>query len=182
MLGAFIPIVGVAALAGAVLGGRLADRELRRGRVGARVVVPTIGYTLAALLFIPGISLSLVAVALPAITLGTAALAAANPPLDAARLDIVPAATWGRAESMRTVLRLTAEAAAPAAFGVTADLLAGPGGESGATGLRNTFLIMLATLLANGLLLLVGRRSYPVDVATAAASDRAAAPGRPPGG
>jgi predicted MFS family arabinose efflux permease len=174
MLGAFVPIVGVAALAGTVFGGRLADRALGRGHTSARIVVPAVGYTAAALLFVPGISLSLVVVALPAITLGATALAAANPPLDAARLDIVPAALWGRAESLRTLLRLAAEAAAPAAFGLAADLIAGTGGGSDTAGLRDAFLIMVGTLFANGLLLLLALRSYPVDVATAEASDRAA--------
>jgi hypothetical protein len=49
---------------------------------------------------------------------------------------------------------------------------------SGSAGLEYTFLIFLCTLLAAGLLALIGLRTYPRDVATAAASaaaiDRAA--------
>ncbi|MEV4759373.1 MFS transporter [Micromonospora sp. NPDC049559] len=176
-LGVLIVVIGVAALVGAVAGGRFTDRALRRGRTEARILVPAAGFTLAALLLLPGFVLTPLALALPAIVLGTAALAAANPPLDAARLDIVPASMWGRAESLRTVLRLAAEAVAPATFGLVADVLGdGGGGGTGdrASGLQDAFLIMLLPLLANGLLMLLARRSYPVDVATASAADRAA--------
>jgi predicted MFS family arabinose efflux permease len=167
-----VPVVGVAGLLGTVAGGRLADRWLRRGRTHARVVVPGLAYTAAALLFGPGVVLVAVPVALPFVALGAGALAAANPPLDAARLDIVPGSLWGRAESLRTLLRLVAEALAPAAFGLVADLLGGAQGRSGGLGLRNAFLMMLVPLLVNGLLMLRARHCYPVDVATAAAVDR----------
>lgn len=176
-LGALIPIIGVAALAGAILGGRLTDRSLARGRVTARIMVPAIGYSAAALLFLPGVTISTIAIAIPLIALGSGALAAANPPLDAARLDITPASMWGRAEGLRTVLRLAAEATAPAVFGWVADATGGAEGTSGATGLRNAFLFMLVPLLANGLILAIARRHYEVDVATAAASDRRFPPG-----
>jgi len=98
---------------------------------------------------------------------------AANPALDAARLDIVPGALWGRAESLRTVLRLTGEAAAPVTFGFIADEFHGAGGRTSATGLRDAFLIMTIPLLANGLLVWLARRTYPADVAAARGSRRA---------
>ncbi|MDG4825765.1 hypothetical protein O7635_28290 [Asanoa sp. WMMD1127] len=101
-------------------------------------------------------------------TLGAGFLAAANPPLGAARLDIVPAALWGRAESVRTVLQLAAEAAGPIAFGFVADEFGGSGGRG--AGLRDAFLLMLVPLLLNGLLLVRARRTYRADVATAAAA------------
>lgn len=172
--GALVPMVGVAALSGAVLAGRFTDRALARGHTRVRVVVPAFGYVAAALFFVPGVWLTSVPAALPLIALGAGALATANPPLDAARLDIVPGRLWGRAESLRTMLRLAAEAAAPAIFGWLADQLSGPGGRSSGTGLRDAFLIMLVPLAANGLILLAARRDYPVDVATAAASDQRA--------
>jgi hypothetical protein len=40
-------------------------------------------------------------------------LAAANPPLDAARLDVMPPRLWGRAEGTRSVVRTGLEALAP---------------------------------------------------------------------
>ncbi|MFC0506448.1 MFS transporter [Micromonospora costi] len=169
-LGGLVPLIGVTALAGAVLSGRLTDRALARGQTGVRILVPAAGYAVAALLFVPGVWLSSLVAALPLIALAAGALAAANPPLDAARLDIVPGRLWGRAESLRTVLRLTAESLAPASFGWLADALATPAGRAEGTGLRNAFLIMLLPLLANGLILIAARRTYAVDVATASAS------------
>ena len=171
-LGGLVPIIGVAALAGTLLSGRLTDHALARGHTSVRILVPAFGYTAAAIFFVPGMWLSSILVALPLIALGAGALAAANPPLDAARLDIVPGQLWGRAESLRTVLRLAAESLAPATFGWLADQLAGPGDGASGTGLRNAFLILLMPLLANGLILLAARRHYPVDVATAAAAQR----------
>ncbi len=170
--GAYIPIVGGAALAGAVLGGRLTDRALARGHPTARIVFPAVGYSAAALLFVPGVTITSIAIAVVFIAVGSAALAAANPPLDAARLDITPASMWGRAEGLRTVLRLTAEATAPAVFGWVADAFDGGAGSESAVGLRNAFLFMLIPLLANGLIMALARRTYEIDVATATASDK----------
>ncbi|GAA5196281.1 hypothetical protein GCM10023322_64830 [Rugosimonospora acidiphila] len=166
VLSGLVPIVGVGAIAGVVLGGRLADAALRRGAISARVVAPAFGFGAASVLFAPGLVSATLWVALPLFTVAAAALASANPPLDAARLDIVPGGLWGRAESVRTVLRLSAEAAAPPAFGFIADALGG--GTNRATGLRDAFLIMLIPLLVNGVLVLVTRHTYPEDVATAA--------------
>ncbi|MEV4619267.1 MFS transporter [Asanoa sp. NPDC049573] len=161
-----IPI-GIGAVAGTVFGGRLTDREVRRGHTRARITVPAVAYSAAALLFLPGLVAADIWISVAFFTLGALFLAGANPPLGAARLDIVPAALWGRAESVRTVLQLAAEAAGPIAFGFTADELGGAGGRG--AGLREAFLIMLVPLLLNGLLLLRARHTYRTDVATAAA-------------
>ena len=56
---------------------------------------------------------------------GAALISAANPPLQAARLDIVPAGLWGRAESVRTFIRSIAQGLAPLIFGGIASLVAG---------------------------------------------------------
>jgi hypothetical protein len=113
---------------------------------------------------------------------GTALISAANPPLDAARLDIMPSGLWGRAESTRTFLRSIAQALAPLAFGAVADLIAGfrphqapvgthtgPIASGTGTGLEISFLIMLLSLFAGSWFLWRSRPSYPRDVATAAA-------------
>ncbi|HEX6498655.1 MAG TPA: MFS transporter [Micromonosporaceae bacterium] len=169
----YVLLVGVGGLVGAVLGGRVADGWLSRGRESARVLVPAVGYTAVAVLFAPALLTVHLFAALPLLVVAAAMLAAANPPLDAARLDIVTGRLWGRAESVRTLLRLSAEALAPLLFGVVADRLGGRGGGDRAAGLRDTFLIMLVPLLANGLIVLLASRTYPTDVATASASDRA---------
>jgi predicted MFS family arabinose efflux permease len=135
----FAVVVGAGALAGAVLGGRVADGLRHGGLDTARVVVPAVAYAGAALLFTPALLTTSVWLSLPLYVGAASMLAAANPPLDAARLDLVPAPMWGRAEAVRTVLRLGAEALAPLAFGLLADALRGPAGRHTATGLRETF-------------------------------------------
>ena len=92
-------------------------------------------------------------------------LALQNPPIDAARLDIMPPLLWGRAESVRTLLRSLAMALAPLLFGAVSDHVFG-GGRSG---LQWTFVVMLLPLGASAWLLFKARRTYPQDVATAAA-------------
>ncbi len=111
-----------------------------------------------------------------------AAMAATNPPLDAARLDVVPSALWGRAESIRVVARSSLVAFAPLSFGLLADALGGQGaglqapasagGPGEGAALAATMLIMLAPLALSAILLLLARASYPRDVAVAEAGDR----------
>ena len=48
-------------------------------------------------------------------------LAAQTAPLDAAQLDIMPPQLWGRAESIRGVLRSLAQTLAPLLFGTISD-------------------------------------------------------------
>jgi hypothetical protein len=146
--------------------------------------VPALCYLGAAGLLVPGILASHLSSALWFDVGGTALIAAANPPLDAARLDIMPSGLWGRAESTRTVLRSLAQAIAPLLFGGLADLIAGiapkqaPIGThpvispGSARGLEITFLLLLGTLAAAGVSLLGARRTYARDVATAAAAPR----------
>jgi MFS family permease len=174
-------IAGLGALAGVLIAGRFADRLIVRGRLDARIIVPAGCFVGAAILFVPVLLIPALAVAVPLLFLGGAALAAPNPPLDAARLDIVPSALWGRAEGVRTFVRQTAQAAAPVLFGLLADALGGSTNAFGAsshistgtsTGVQWAFLIMLVPLAINGLAVLGARSSYPADVATAQASER----------
>jgi predicted MFS family arabinose efflux permease len=169
IISVLVLVIGAGALTGTLLGGRIADRAMQRGHPTIRVVLPSIGYAVAAVLFAPGLLLTVVWGALALFTVAAGFLAGANPPLDAARLDIMPGRLWGRAESVRTVLRLFAEAVAPLVFGFTADSLGGS--DHRAAGLRDAFLIMLVPLLVNAAITLYSRRTYPADVATAAASD-----------
>ena len=161
-------VVGIGALAGVYLGGRTADRLLSRGRINARVVVPMVALLTITVFLAPGIVTTSLFVALPLLTVGAGLLGAANPPLDAARLDIIHPALWGRAEGVRTLLRTLGEAAAPALFGLTSDTLFGGGGH----GLEYTFLVFLIMPIIAGLLACAALRTYPRDVATAAESYR----------
>jgi MFS family permease len=180
---AALGVLVVGALVGTLVSGRLTDWMLRRGIINARVWVPAVSYIAAAVVLVPGVLGTSLTPALWFDTAGAALIAAANPPLDAGRLDIMPAGLWGRAESVRTLLRTLGQALAPLLFGAIADLVAGftphqapvgtkPGGipPGTATGLEVSFLLMLIPLAAAGVILLRARRTYPRDVATAAAA------------
>ncbi len=194
----------VGGVLGTLAGGRLTDALLRRGMLEARIWVPALCYVGAAVLLIPGFVGSSVTPAIWFDIAGAALIAAANPPLDAARLDVMPAGLWGRAQSTRNLMTSLAQALAPLLFGGLSSLIAGivpaqtPVGthvhgaisSSTATGLEITFLILLATLAAAGLFLATARHTYPRDVATAGASRQARrrreapteVPGRPVAG
>lgn len=185
-------LAGLGTLAGVLVSGRLADRLIVHGRLDARVLVGAVSYLAAPVLLAPALLLGAPPVVVPFLFLGAAALAAPNPPLDAARLDVMPAHLWGRAEGVRTLLRQSAQAAAPLLFGLIADALGATSGSASqqhispgtAHALQATFLIMLVPLAANGVMLLAARRCYPADVATAIASERAftsEGTGSPPG-
>jgi MFS family permease len=172
------------ALAGTLVSGHITDALVRRGSLQARVWVPAICYLGAAALLIPGLLSSHLGTAVWFDVGGAGLISAANPPLDAARLDIMPSGLWGRAESTRTFLRSVAQALAPLLFGAVADLVTGilpaqaPIGThthglvsaATGTGLQVSFLIMLSTLAAAGVFLLRARTTYPTDVATAGAA------------
>jgi MFS family permease len=178
---------------GTLVGGRVPDRLLRRGDLGARVWFPGACYVGAAVLLIPGFIGSQPTPWLWFAVAGAALISAANPPLQAARLDVVPAGLWGRAQSALTVVRSLAQALAPLVFGGVSQLIGGifpsqaPIGthvkapnSSTSTGLQVTFLVMITTLGAAGWLLFRARRTFPSDVATAAASEPGADAAAPP--
>ncbi len=184
-LGLGILVLG--ALVGTLISGQLTDRLLRAGVLTARIWVPTVCYFAAVVVMIPGLLGTHLFPALWFDTAGAAFISAANPPLDAARLDIMPPGLWGRAESARTFLRSLAQAVAPLLFGGLSQLIAGivpaqaPIGThfgavspSTARGLEITFLLMLSALAAAGVFLFRARHTYATDVATAAASARGA--------
>lgn len=169
-------------LIGTLISGHITDTMLRNGFLEARIWIPALCYFGAVGLLVPGILASKLSTALWFDVGGATLIAAANPPLDAARLDIMPSGLWGQAESTRTFLRSLAQALAPLLFGGVSDLIAGifpvqapvgthPGAisPSVANGLEVSFMIMLVTLVAAGFFLLRARYSYPTDVATAGA-------------
>jgi predicted MFS family arabinose efflux permease len=159
-------VVGGGALLGTLAGGTVGDWLLKRGHLNARISTPTLAAAATFVLFIPAIFTRSAVTAVPYLTAAAFFLGAQNPPLDAARLDIMPPLLWGRAEAVRTLLRSLAVALAPLLFGAVSDHVFG-GGRSG---LQWTFVVMLLPLGASAWLLFKGRRTYPADVATAAAS------------
>ena len=159
-------VIGVGSLAGVLTGGSLGDYLLKRGLLNARVWTPAVAAAITTVLFVPAIFTRDAVTAVPYLVAAAFFLGAQNPPLDAARLDIMPPLLWGRAEAVRTLLRSLAMALAPLLFGAVSDHVFG-GGRSG---LQWTFVIMILPLGASSWLLFKGLRTYPADVANAAAS------------
>jgi predicted MFS family arabinose efflux permease len=166
-------VIGVGAVAGVLSGGALGDRLLRRGRINGRLYVAIGAAALTPVLFAPALFTRSATAAVPYLMAAMLVLSAQNPPLDAARLDIMPALLWGRAESVRTLLRSLAQALAPLLFGVVSDHVFG-GGRSG---LQWTFVVMLVPLAGSAYLLFRARTTYPRDVATASAAASSRWPG-----
>jgi MFS family permease len=185
-----LALLVVGAVIGTLVGGRFPDVLLRRGDLGARVWFPGVCYIGAALCLIPGFVGSSLTPAVWFDVAGAALISAANPPIQAARLDVVPAGLWGRTQSALTFVRSLAQAAAPLVFGGVSQLVAGIvpsqapiGTHTGApsstasSGLEITFLIMLVALFAAGWFLFRARETFATDVATAAASEPSAGDG-----
>ncbi|MBV8950011.1 MAG: hypothetical protein JOZ99_03985, partial [Actinobacteria bacterium] len=120
--------------------GHITDRLLAHGMLSARVVVSAWSFIVGSVVLVPAFFTHSLALAIPLFLLGAACLAAPNPPLDAARLDVIDPQLWGRAEGIRTVFRIAAQGIAPLVFGVVSDAF---GGTSGA-GLQIAFLLMVA--------------------------------------
>jgi MFS family permease len=179
-----LALLVVGAVIGTLIGGRVPDLLVKRGYLGARVWFAGVCYIGAVLMLIvgfvgPGLT--------PAVwfdVAGAGFIFAANPPIQAARLDVVPAGLWGRAQSALTVVRSLSQAAAPLVFGGVSQLVAGilpaqapigthprPPNSNTTTGLEVTFLVMLVALAAAGVFLFRARTTFPSDVATAAASE-----------
>ncbi len=153
-------VIGGGAAIGIIAAGPLSDSWLHRGRLNSRILIAAIAACATVLLFIPALSTHSLVTALPYVIVAAAALSAQNPPIDAARLDIMPAVLWGRAEGIRTFLRTMAQALAPLLFGFFSDRI----------GYQGTFFLMLLPLSASAYFLFRAMRTYPTDVATAAAA------------
>jgi predicted MFS family arabinose efflux permease len=172
--------VGIATVTGTLLAGPLSDRWIGRGRISARPMLAGIACLAAFALAVPGVVIPTFLIGWPLLLVASALIGAANPPLDAARLDVVHSRLWGRAESVRNFVQTLLKSSAPLLFGWLSTVFtpAGMGVDEvqgdGAVGLTRAFLVLLVVLVVAGALLLVAaRRSYPRDVATAIASEDA---------
>ncbi|MEX6506243.1 MFS transporter [Jiella sp. M17.18] len=165
LLSGLLIVIGIGGLAGVTLGGRLSEYFLSRKYHDIRITLPGIAMVLAVCCFAPAIWTTSLILGVALLTLGALFLAAANPSIDAARLDIIVPTLWGRAEAGRMALRALLEGAAPMLFGFASGWLGG--GESG---LKWTFLIMLIPLIIAASLAIPGHRTYLRDVATAGKS------------
>jgi predicted MFS family arabinose efflux permease len=172
--------VGLGAIAGVLSAGRIGDALIRRKYLKGRVVVAAAAYLLAAIAFLPGLLATSLLIAAPFFALAAGGIGGANPAVDAARLDVMHSALWGRAEGVRSTVRRAFEAAAPPLFAYIAILFGGRGGTGrfqnpgDVVGLDRALLAMLVTLAIAGLILLFrATRTYARDVATTIASEQA---------
>lgn len=152
-----LPLVGLGAVIGVLTGGRLGDGLLRAGHIRGRILIGIAGYGLATILFIPAFSSTVLVMSLPLFFCASAALGLLNPPLDAARLDVIHHRMWGRSEAVRTFGMLAATTAAPLTYGFLSESI----------GIENAFLVILGSLALAALLLIGALRTYPRDVAAA---------------
>jgi MFS family permease len=178
-----IYVLGIGALIGVLSTGRIADWLTARGHISARMMVGGAAFLLAAIFMLPTLLTDSLWLAMVFAFFAGIGLGGVNPPLNAARLDIVHSRLWGTAEAVRTMLVSISTGLAPLVFGIVSTKLGGGsnavvGGvtPSAATALSHTFLIMLVSLVvAAALILCVARRTYPRDVATAMACELATA-------
>jgi len=168
--GLLMLVVGAGAVAGVLLAGRISDALIKRKILCGRIYIATGAAFLTTIAFIPALITNSPLAALPYLTVAAFSLSAQNPPIDAARLDIVPPLLWGRAEGARTFVRTAAQAIAPTLFGAVSEYIFSGGSSHTADSLRWTFAVMLIPLAANALIMLKAIKTYPRDVATASAS------------
>ncbi len=175
--------IGLGAIIGVLITGRTADNLIERGYISARITVGGSAFLITVVLFLAGFLMSSMYIAIPLFFLAAAALGGTNPPIDAARLDIMHSRLWGRAESVRTTFRFSFEAVAPISFGLLSSRLGSKGGTFGVSTqnvqnglpLAHTFMIMLIPVFVAAVILLFlywGHNPYPRDVATVLASEK----------
>lgn len=181
-------VVAIGAVAGVVVSGRVTDGLIRSGRTSARVLVGTVAYVGTTAAFIPGALSHVLALSMPIFFVAAFCIGAANPPVDAARLDIVPSRLWGRAEAVRTALRQVLQGFAPLLFGLVSEAFGGGGvgfgtgvdtgttavSASAAHGLEMAFVLLCLPLLVGGGALWLCRSVYLKDLLAARRSDEQA--------
>ncbi|MCW2621385.1 MAG: transporter [Frankiales bacterium] len=150
--------LGSGAVLGILTGSRLSDRLSAEGRGSLRLRYAGRAYVIAACAWLPALLAEQLLVALPFLMLGSAALAATIPVLDAVRIDVIVPGIRGRAEAVRTVMRAVVEGAAPLFFGLITDAV---GNDD--RGLQLSFLLALPSLVLAALLLRAATGSYDAD-------------------
>lgn len=185
-------VVASGALLGVVLGGHAADRLVRSGRPTGRLGVAAVALGGVTAVFAPAVLIPSLVAAVPVLAVSAVLLGAINPPMDTARLDVVPSFLWGRAEAIRTTIRQSLQGFAPLLFGVVSVAFGAPRSGFGAgvdtravrvsatsaQGLEAAFVIFSLPLLVAGVVLWASRHPYLRDaVAARRSEERRVAPG-----
>ena len=177
--------IAVGAVFGVIVSGKVTDGLIARGRTPARVLVGAVAYIGTAVLFVPGVLAPALGLAVPVLMAAAFFVGATNPPVDAARLDIVPSRLWGRAEAVRTALRQSLQGFAPLIFGLVSAAFGGSGAglstgvdtsataasAASAHGLQMAFIILTLPLLVGGGVLWLSRHRYLAEIVAARRSD-----------
>jgi MFS family permease len=158
--GAYAPLIGAGAALGLIGGGAVADRWLRRGNVNARVHVAALGSIAATVFLIPALLLDFLPLVAPLLLLGALCLTLPVAPTEAIVSDVVPAPLRGRASAIRGIVRALS-ALAPLLVGVVSDALD--------DNLRIALVSFTPVYAVGGLVMLLAARTYPADLAFAAA-------------
>jgi MFS family permease len=178
-------VVAVGAVGGVLFSGRYTDGLIRKGHTTARITVGTVAYLATAVAFIPGVFSHVLPLSMPIFFVAAFCIGAANPPVDAARLDIVPSRLWGRAEAVRTALRQVLQGLAPLIFGLVSEAFGGrgagfstgvntahtAGSSAAAHALELAFMLLTAPLLLGAAVLWSSRKHYPAEILAARRSD-----------
>lgn len=181
-------LIALSAISGVLAAGPIADRLIRRGHTSGRLTVAAVAFVATPALFAPGLLTTTLAVSLPLFVLAGAAIGAVNPPLDAARLDVMPSTLWGRAEAVRTALRTLLQGSAPVIFGavsgafgasssgIGAGINTSGAAVSAASGhaLALAFMVLSVPLVVAGAVLAADRHRYLRDVVAASQTNKVA--------
>lgn len=163
-----IIVIGIGALVGILVVGKLSDFLLDRQHPRSRIILGTLGYLVAPVPLYFAFSNHSLGVAIVLFFVGAFFLGGSEPPLDAVRIDVLVPRLRGRAESVRQFARTLAEAGAPLLLGWLSGTLAG----GGTVGLERAFLVALPLIFVGGLILIPAIFAYQGDVAAALASNQ----------
>jgi MFS family permease len=168
--GALTGTLGLGAAAGILVGGVVADRYLRRGVLCARVYVVSLGSIGAALLLLPAMYSTNLAITAPLFVVGGFLLTMPIAPAEALVSDVVVFELRGRAASVRSWVRSIGQAGAPL-IGLLSDLFINRG-MSEADGLRIAIVAFIPLYAVGGVVMLLAARTYPADLAFVVSESR----------
>jgi len=146
-------VFGIGTISGLLIGSRIGDRMLARGRPNDRIVLAAVSSVIAWVVASIGFAVGPTALALPILVVGGFFITLPIAAVWAMWLDIIVPQLRGRADSLFTIVRVLMIAGAPALIGVISD----------AATLRTAFLVVLPILALNGLILLLALPTYTAD-------------------
>jgi MFS family permease len=173
LAGTLVTVLGAGSAVGVLAGGFLSDRLLRHGHVNARVYVVAYGSIGATLVLAPAFAVTNLWLGAPLLFLGGVMLTLPIAPAEALCTDVVPPDLRGRGAMVRQVVR-TASYAGPYLIGVVAVAIAARSdGMSSTVGLHWAIVSVCPLYALGGLIMLLGVRYYPRDIAYVVAHARA---------